>query len=126
METATSGDVLFARYAFPPNELGYCGPADADVLLRHATSAGVPAEEISRRARLFDGAWIYLELIAAAAGIADPMDARVVEAYWIGNDLLDAVDPDQVRAVAADLLARDLCLAVVGPYKERDLDRLTA
>jgi predicted Zn-dependent peptidase len=41
-------------------------------------------------------------------------------------DRLDAVDEDQVRAVAADLLTRDTCLAVVGPYRERDLDRLTA
>ena len=27
------GAVLFARYAYPPNELGYCGPADAPGLL---------------------------------------------------------------------------------------------
>jgi predicted Zn-dependent peptidase len=37
---------------------------------------------------------------------------------------LDAVTEDEVRAVAADLLARDTCLAVVGPYREADLDRL--
>jgi len=41
-------------------------------------------------------------------------------------DLLDSVDEDQVRSVAADLLTRDLCLAVVGPYRDRDLDRLAA
>ena len=87
-----SGDVLFARYAFPPNELGYCGPDDPGVLLEHATSGSVTPAEMERRARLFDGAWVYLELIAASAGIADPMDARVVEAYWIGNELLDTVD----------------------------------
>jgi predicted Zn-dependent peptidase len=37
---------------------------------------------------------------------------------------LDAVDEEQVRAVAADLLSRELCLAVVGPYRESELDRL--
>jgi predicted Zn-dependent peptidase len=37
---------------------------------------------------------------------------------------LDAVDEQQVRAVAADLLAREFCLAVVGPYDDADLDRL--
>jgi hypothetical protein len=37
---------------------------------------------------------------------------------------LDAVDEDQVRAVGADLLTRETCLAVVGPYRESDLDRL--
>ena len=37
---------------------------------------------------------------------------------------LDAVEEDQVRAVAAELFTRDMCLAVVGPYRESDLDRL--
>jgi predicted Zn-dependent peptidase len=37
---------------------------------------------------------------------------------------LDEVDVDQVREVAADLLTRETCLAVVGPYRESDLDRL--
>ncbi len=88
-----SGPLLFARYAFPPNELGYCGPDGASVLLDHATSGGVEPE-VLRRAREFDGAWPYLELIAAAAGIEDPLDPRVVEAYWVGNDLLNQVEPD--------------------------------
>ncbi|MGY1749761.1 M16 family metallopeptidase [Modestobacter sp. SYSU DS0511] len=37
---------------------------------------------------------------------------------------LESVDEDQVRSVAADLLTRPTCLAVVGPYRERDLDAL--
>src|SRR5215212_5921624 len=37
---------------------------------------------------------------------------------------LDAVDESQVRSVAAELFTRDTCLAVVGPYRESDLDRL--
>jgi predicted Zn-dependent peptidase len=37
---------------------------------------------------------------------------------------LEAVDEAQVRAVAAELFTRDTCLAVVGPYRESDLDRL--
>jgi Family of unknown function (DUF6390) len=87
----SAGDVLFARYAFPPNELGYCGPDDAAALLSHAAAGG--GADIVARARRFDGAWPYLEVIATAAGIEDPLDPRVVEAYWVGNDLLDAVTP---------------------------------
>ena len=49
--------------------------------------------EVRALAGRFDGAWPYLRLIAAANGIADPLDARVVEAYWIGNGLLEQVDP---------------------------------
>ncbi|RBY86253.1 pitrilysin family protein [Blastococcus sp. TF02A-30] len=37
---------------------------------------------------------------------------------------LDAVDEVQVREVAADLFGRETSLAVVGPYRESDLDRL--
>lgn len=94
-----SGAALFARYAFPPNELGYCGPDGAQVLLEQGLE-GSDGEEIARRARLFDGAWPYLEIIAAAAGLDDPLDSRVVEAYWIGNELLELVDP---AACAAEL-----------------------
>ena len=43
--------------------------------------------------RGFEGAYPYLELIASENGIADPLDARVVEAYWLGNDLLEHVGP---------------------------------
>ncbi|MEI4272702.1 pitrilysin family protein [Klenkia sp. LSe6-5] len=39
---------------------------------------------------------------------------------------LGAVRPDDVRAVAADLLGRPTALAVVGPYREADLARLSA
>ncbi len=34
----------------------------------------------------------YLNLIARANGIKDPFDERVVEAYWIGNNLLEGVE----------------------------------
>ncbi len=94
--SAVSGAELFARYAYPPNELGYCGPDDASVLLRRdSADAG---QDIARHARQFEGAWPYLEIIAAAAGITDPLDERVVEAYWIGNELLDNVDPESLVA----------------------------
>ena len=36
----TDGPLLFARYAYPPNELGYCGGDDHRALLEQ-TSAGV-------------------------------------------------------------------------------------
>ena len=39
----------------------------------------------------FEGAYPYLELLAGAARCVDPLAADVVEAYWIGNDLLDRV-----------------------------------
>ena len=39
----------------------------------------------------FEGAYPYLRLLAGAHGCDDPLDPDVVEAYWIGNHLLDEV-----------------------------------
>jgi hypothetical protein len=88
----SSGVLLFSKYAYPPNALGYCGPDHAHQLLEQA-SCGAGDGELRVLARGFDGAWPYLELIAATAGIQDPLDERVVEAYWVGNSLLDRVGP---------------------------------
>jgi len=85
-----SGPLLFARYAFAPNVRGYCGPADDRALSDYVT-AGVTDQGLTELAKGFAGAWPYLELIATANGIADPLDARVVEAYWIGNPLLERI-----------------------------------
>lgn len=85
---SAAGSVLFARYAFPPNELGYCGPEGALAMLD-----GAAVEDLERRARQFEGAWSYLELLAEALGEPDPLAVDVVQAYWVGGDLLDAVDP---------------------------------
>ena len=87
-----SGEALFARYAYPPNDLGHCGPPGADVLLAGG-AARTDDPEVRSRAEQFDGAWPYLQLLAAAADIDDPLDERVVTAYWVGSDLLDVVDP---------------------------------
>lgn len=101
-----AGPMLFARYAFGPNRLGLCGPDDWQALADAASAAtrgssdpaGVTRARVIDRAlrRLaldFEGALPYLQLIASANGIGDPLDARVVEAYWIGNRLAGNVDP---------------------------------
>lgn len=88
--TTMAGLQLFARYAYPPNERGYCGPADHRELLEYST-AGVADAGLVQLAKSFTGPWPYLTLLAGTAGIDDPFDHRVVEAYWVGNELLDEV-----------------------------------
>jgi Family of unknown function (DUF6390) len=73
---------LFDQYAYPPNELGYCGPAD------DGGTFGLAAH-----AKEFDGAWPYLTAIAEAVGASDPLDEDVVSSYWVGGPPLDKVDP---------------------------------
>jgi Family of unknown function (DUF6390) len=87
----TPGPLLFARYAYPPNALGLCGTAETQMLLEYG-AAGVSDGGLAELARTFEGAWPYLELIAAENGIGDPLDPRVVEAYWVGSPLLDRID----------------------------------
>ncbi|HUF39679.1 MAG TPA: DUF6390 family protein, partial [Anaerolineales bacterium] len=84
------GPVLFARYAFMPNRLGYCGAGDERGLFESCI-ADRPSPELAGWAATFEGAYPYLALIAGANGLPDPLDPRVVEAYWIGNELLDGV-----------------------------------
>jgi hypothetical protein len=98
---ATDGALLFARYAYPPNSLGYCGADDPRTLLER-TAAEAVDHDLRQTLRTFEGAWPYLELIAHASGIGDPLDAGVVEAYWIGNRLLQNVDPRAMATAMED------------------------
>jgi hypothetical protein len=84
------GPIRFARYAFGPNKLGYCGPDEAGELFEHATHGG-DLRRLRELAGQFEGAYPYLCLIARSAGIADPLDTDVVQAYWLGGSLLDRV-----------------------------------
>jgi hypothetical protein len=97
-----SGPVRFARYAFGPNRLGYCGPDEAAELFEQATRGGEDAR-LRELARGFEGAWPYLELIAGRGDRADPLDPAVVESYWLGGGLLSSVRP---RDLGTSLEAR--------------------
>ena len=88
----TAGPLLFARYAYPPNSLGYCGADETRMLLEYG-DAKASDGGLAELARTFEGAWPYLALIAHANRISDPLDPRVVHAYWVGNELLDHVEP---------------------------------
>jgi len=85
-----SGLLLFARYAFPPNRLGYCGSPDHEGLFGYLTEDRADAG-LRELAQKFEGAYPYLRLIAEANRQSDPFDPRVVEAYWIGNAFLARV-----------------------------------
>ncbi|MGZ5393679.1 MAG: DUF6390 family protein [Mycobacterium sp.] len=85
MNDLTTGQALFGRYAYPPNELGYCGPTD-----------GGGTSGLASHAKEFDGAWPYLAAIADAVGNSDALDQEVVSSYWVGGPALSKVDPAQL------------------------------
>jgi Family of unknown function (DUF6390) len=85
------GPQVFARYAFMPNRLTYCGGDDNRALFDYCL-AGITDPNLRALLQKFSGAMPYLRLIARCNGIADALDARVVEAYWLGNELLQGVE----------------------------------
>ena len=85
------GPQLFARYAFMPNRLTYCGGDDNRALFDYCV-AGATDPGLLQLLKQFSGAVPYLRLIARCNLIADPFNSRVVEAYWLGNDLLQSVE----------------------------------
>lgn len=93
--SSLSGTERFIHYAFMPNRLRYCGGDDNRTMfeygLEHFDDGGL--RPILQR---FTGALPYLKLIARVNDIADPFDSRVVEAYWLGNGLLDRVEVRQL------------------------------
>lgn len=79
-----------ARYSFAPNKLRYCGP-DKNKELEAYLKVRVEDRGLKQLLNDFEVMYPYLKLIADENGINDPFDERVVEAYWIGNELLETV-----------------------------------
>ena len=92
-----SGAIRFARFAFRPNALGYCG-GQAPGELFERVLAGADDPDLHRLCGEFVGARPYLELVAQAPGAGGPLDPAVVEAYWVGGSLLQALRPHAFRA----------------------------
>jgi uncharacterized protein DUF6390 len=86
-----AGALLAARFSFMPNRLGYCGPEENRAMLDYLAEGDSDRglEQILAR---FAGAFPSYSFIAAANGIPDPFDRRVIEAYWIGNEWLAHVE----------------------------------
>lgn len=93
--TVFAGLLRCSRYAFGPNRLHYCGPdANAELLAHMQHGAADPGLESLLKA--FRTMYPYLRLIADANNIRDAFDEQVVEAYWLGNDLLENVERQQL------------------------------
>jgi hypothetical protein len=104
---SSSGLLLFIRYAFMPNHLGYCGGNENELLLEHAAT-GRADPRLTPLLTKFTGALPYLRAIAAGTGIRDPFDHRVVEAYWVGNDLLGGADAGDLYRTIEERFGRQL------------------
>jgi predicted Zn-dependent peptidase len=95
--------------------------------LAQVAAEGITDEEVARgRGQLKGGMVLGLEDTGSRMSRLGKSELSFGEYLSVREvlDRLDAVDEAQVRALAGELLARESCLAVVGPYRESDLDRL--
>lgn len=116
-----SGIPLGARFSIATNRLQYCGPDGADALLYRAITEGSDLPAARRALSQFEALGPYLETIGRKHGL-DPFDQRVVEAYWLGNDLLDSFD----RRDFTDLLERLVLRGLPRTLARRLADHLPA
>ncbi|MDT0277159.1 pitrilysin family protein [Blastococcus sp. DSM 46792] len=92
-----------------------------------AAAQGLTSEEVARaRGQLKGGMVLGLEDTGSRMSRLGKSELSYGEYLPVREVLarLDAVDEQQVREVATELFGRPTCLAVVGPYRESDLDRL--
>jgi hypothetical protein len=80
-----------SRYAFGPNRLHYCGP-DASREIKSYIDEGKTDLGLEHFLKQFKTMYPYLCFIAKENHLRDPFDNRVVEAYWLGNNLLEKID----------------------------------
>jgi len=101
------GVQLGARFSIATNRLNYCGPADAAPVLYGAITEGKELSKAGQALSGFEALVPYLEAIARKHG-KNPLDYDVVEAYWIGNRLLEAFDRADFRDLLVALTRRGL------------------
>jgi hypothetical protein len=83
-----------ARYGFMPNRLSFCGP-DKNKDLFHYCHSQQADQGLKQILEEFQTLYPYLKFIARYNQIKDPFDEEVVEAYWIGNHLLENISKSQ-------------------------------
>lgn len=101
------GVALCARFSIATNRLQFCGPSDAEPDLYRAITSDESHGEAREKLSRFEALMPYLEAIGRKHRL-DPFDPRVVEAYWIGNSLLDSLDAVDFRDLLGALVQRGL------------------
>jgi hypothetical protein len=87
------GVFLHAKHALMPNTLGDCGPDENSRILEalHDLKAG---DDLLSTLKGFEAAYPFVRMIADSTG-REPFDYEVTEAYWLGNELLEHIEPSR-------------------------------
>ncbi len=90
------GIELQAKYSYVPNSFGYCGPKSFYAIYDLYQKGEVDIWDLKKELEKFVIPMSYLKLIASSNG-KEIFDYEVVEAFWIGNQLLQNVKFDDLK-----------------------------
>ena len=101
------GIELAARFSYITNSLRFCGPREAShQFLKYISNKKNP-KGVQESLKRFEGLYPYLSAIAEKFGKGFS-DFDVVEAYWIGNKLLEKFNEDDLKDIIRNLMLRGL------------------
>jgi hypothetical protein len=99
--------LLAVRFSYVTSCLQYCGPSNAPNVFRRYLEQGDNEQDVRNAFTQFEGLYAYLSVLAEKTG-KDFLDGEVVEAYWLGNSLLDRLDDENVKEAIHRLSRRGL------------------
>lgn len=115
-------------YSLKPHELGYCGPQcvkdSKNILKKYLLGDDFPRENIVNLLNGFKGATSYYSLLAKLNNIKNIYDEKIVEAYWVGNELSNSVTTEDLKKmilynfVGPDLLTKDKAKSIIEKIPE--------
>jgi hypothetical protein len=109
---------LCARFSLATSSRDFCGPEGAPAALRRALVDDGAIEEAAEALLKFEALAPYLTALAVKHKRA-PLDLSVVEAYWIGNELLESFTREDFLSVLKALSRRGLPPAVAAALGKR-------
>ena len=88
---------LAAKYSFMPNKLNYVEHCDADRIIFDYCCGHKKSYKMARELiESMESVNIFLRLIAEKNNLKE-LSRKVVEAYWIGNELLDSINGSDIK-----------------------------
>lgn len=121
IKLSSSGLKLAILYSLTPNRLGFCGPqksSDQEKLISFLLGKG-SEKEVRKILSKFEAAYNYYKLIANKNNIRDPLNIKVIEAYWLGNKLLEKVSAEDLGKMILKNFVKPNLLT-----KEKALERI--
>ncbi len=101
------GIELAARFSYITNSLRFCGPEEASKQFLQYLDKGDNEQKVKDSLLKFEGLYPYLSAIAEKNN-KNIFDYEVIEAYWIGNKLLDNFTNEDNKKIIKRLMQRGL------------------